>query len=115
MKPTNSNFGVGIISEIEIGSHIITTDESSHEQVEVNRESAILLLPSLYFITGNLVFSAGYGIEFEKSENIGLFKLSAMYILHLKNDGWHVIPNISWDHTRLFDGLVYGFSVGRSF
>lgn len=111
----NSNLGIGIISEFEIGSHIISINEEMHEEIEVERESAFLILPALYYINGHFVLSAGYGVEFEKSENLGLFKLTAMYVLELKNEAWIVIPNISWDHTNRFDGLVYGFSIARHF
>jgi hypothetical protein len=115
VRKINSNFGVGLISEFEIGSHIISINEEMHEEIEVTRESAFLILPALYYINGHFVFSAGYGIEFEKSENLGLFKLTAMYVLELKNEAWIVVPNISWDHTSRFDGLVYGFSIARHF
>jgi len=115
VRKINSNFGVGLISEFEIGSHIISINEEMHEETEVERESAFLILPALYYINGRFVFSAGYGVEFEKSENLGLLKLTAMYVLELKNEAWIVVPNISWDHTYRFDGLVYGFSVARHF
>jgi hypothetical protein len=115
VRKINSYFGVGVITEIELGSHIISTDEDTHEQKEVNRESAFLVLPALYFKAGNFVTSIGYGIEFEKNENLGLLKLSAMYVLELKNDKWIVIPSISWDHTDKFNGLVYGVSLARRF
>lgn len=113
VRKINSFIGIGIIGEVELGSHIITIDEHSHEKTEINRETAFLLLPSIYFITGNFVFSGGYGIEFEKNENLVLTRLSLMYILELKNELWFVVPSFSWDHTKHFNGLVYGFSIAR--
>ena len=115
VRNINSFLGIGVIAEIEVGSHIIGEDERSHQQQEISRESAFLLLPALYFKTGNFVSSIGYGVELEKSENLGLLKISAMYILELQNEKWIVIPSISWDHTSKFDGLVYGFGVARRF
>ena len=115
IRNINSFMGIGLIAEIEVGSHIIGMDEHSNEEAEVNRESAFLLLPAIYFKTGNFITSFGYGVELEKSENLGLLKISAMYLLELKGDKWVVVPNVSWDHTTKFDGLVYGFSVARRF
>ena len=115
VRKINPNFGVGVIAEIEVGCHIISIDEDSHESVEVNRESAFLLLPALYFKTGNIVASVGYGVEFEKTENLALLKLSLMYCLRLQDENWVVAPNVSWDHTIHFNGLVYGVSIARLF
>lgn len=115
IRNINSFIGIGIIAEIEVGSHIIGEDECCHQEHELSREQAFLLLPAIYFKTGNFVTSFGYGVELEKNENLGLLKISAMYILELMNDKWIVVPNISWDHTAKFDGLVYGFSIARRF
>lgn len=115
VREINSYFGIGIIAEVELGSHIIAIDEETQEEEEVSRESASLLLPAIYFTVHNFVISIGYGIEFEKNENLGLLKLTAMYVLELKNDKWIVVPAFSWDYTSRFNGLVYGFSVGRRF
>lgn len=115
VRNLNSLIGIGFIAEIEVGSHIIAVDETCHEEHELSRESAFLLLPAIYFKTGHFVTSIGYGIELEKHENLGLLKISAMYVLELKNDNWLVVPSVSWDHTNKFDGIVYGFSIARRF
>lgn len=115
VRRINSYMGIGVIGEIEVGSHIISKNEQSHETIEVNRESAFLLCPAIYIKTGNFVASVGYGIEFEKSENLALLKISLMYGLHLQDKRWIVLPNISWDHTIHFNGLVYGVSFARVF
>ena len=115
VRSVNSFMGIGVIGEIEVGSHIISKNENSHESIEVNRESAFLLCPAIYFKTGNFVTSVGYGIEFEKSENLALLKVSLMYSLYLQDERWIVLPNISWDHTIHFNGLVYGVSFARVF
>lgn len=115
VRKINPHFGVGFISEIELGSHIISMDEISHEEAELIRESALLILPALYFQTGNFITSVGYGVELEKNENLGLFKLTAMYVLKLKQDTWFVVPSVSWDYTTKFNGLVYGFNIAKAF
>lgn len=115
VRRINSFMGIGVIGEIEVGSHIISKNEYSHETIEINRETAILLCPALYFKSGNFVASVGYGVEFEKSENLALLKISLMYSLKLQDERWIVLPNISWDHTIHFNGLVYGVSFARVF
>ena len=115
VRKINSHLGIGIITEFEIGSHIISSNEENHEEINVERSSALLALPTLYYMIGHFAFSAGYGIEFEKSENLGLLKFTINYALELKNEDWIILPNVSWDHTSVFDGLVYGFSVARRF
>jgi hypothetical protein len=109
------SLAIGFISEIELGSHIISMNEELHEMSEVERKSAILVLPVLYYQIGKFGLYSGYGIEFEQEENLGLFKLGASYILHLKNEEWAIVPNVSWDHTKLFDAFVYGFTLGKKF
>jgi hypothetical protein len=115
VRKLNNHIGIGVISEFEVGSHIITYNENTENEMEVDRESATLLLPAIYFRAGEFVASIGYGVELEKSKNLGLLKVSLSYMLPLKKEYWYIIPNMSWDHTSEFNGLVYGFSVARSF
>jgi len=53
--------------------------------------------------------------ELEKNENLGLMKIGLKYRLRLHQANWAVIPDISRDHTRLFDGVVYGFIFAYKF
>lgn len=115
VRKLNSYVGLGILGEFEVGSHIIAIDENSNEEQEISRESAVLLLPSAYFMYNHFVVSLGYGVEFEKSENLAMLKVSLLYAFEFKNDKWLFVPSISWDHTKRFNSLVYGFSVARRF
>jgi hypothetical protein len=54
-------------------------------------------------------------IEFEHNENLLITKLGIEYKLHLKQPTWYVIPSVSWDHTYLYDGGVYGITFGYGF
>lgn len=111
------NIAIGGIIEYEAGQHIIMKDDHSHgEEVEITRKNSLLIIPSVYYIIDHLVvISIGYGIEFEEDENLGLLKIGLGAELQLKNPRWLFYPNISWDHTSHFDGIVYGFSVGYGF
>ena len=111
------NFGVGAIVEYEAGQHIIGKEEENGEAIDLIRSNALLLLPTLHYAFFNhmVILTAGYGIEFEQEENLGLLKLGLSLELELKNPRWRAIPSVSWDHTKLFDGIVYGFSVEYGF
>jgi len=108
--------GIGLVSELEIGSHIIQKNEEGKVVSEVKREGAFLLLPSVFVRAyKGLIVVAGYGVEFEKNENLGLLKVSLEYKLRMFNPDWYVLPGVSWDHTRLFDGIVYGVTFAYAF
>lgn len=109
------SLGIGFISEIEFGSHIISMNEEINEMIEVERKCAVLVLPVLYYQISNFGLYAGYGIEFEQEENLGLFKVGASYVLKLKNEDWAIVPSVSWDHTKLFEAFVYGFTFAKRF
>ena len=116
VREINHYFGVGIMAEAEIGSHIVEINEHNGDVSEVNRSGAILLIPAVFVRTvKNLFLSVGYGVELESNENLGLFKVSLEYKLAMKNDRFIVLPTVSWDHTRRFDGWVYGVNFGYIF
>lgn len=115
-REINHRLAIGLISEVEIGSHVIQKDELGVTVAEVEREGAVLVLPTIAIrLVKGLLFYGGYGIEFEKKENLGLLKLGTAYDFELMNPHWVVAPNISWDHTELFDGVVYGVNIGYKF
>jgi len=116
IRKLNNYIGIGVMAEVEIGSHIIMVDEHNGVQTEVERNSAVLIIPAAFFqVYKGLILSVGYGGEFEKNENLGLLKTSIEYKLYLKNERFLVIPTISWDHTSRFNGLVYGVNFGYYF
>jgi hypothetical protein len=116
IREINDHLGIGIMSELEIGSHIIQIDEHNGTETEVERNSAALIIPSIFLrVYKGLIFTAGYGVELEKNENLALFKVSIEYKLYLQNDRFLVLPTISWDHTNKFDGIIYGVNFGYVF
>ncbi len=116
LREVNHWLEVGLTTELEIGSHIIQTNEDGAVILEVERESSILILPSVFInVYKGLILTAGYGIELEKSENLALLKLGVEYRLKMHNPNWILLPQVSWDHTKLFDGVVYGITFGYKF
>lgn len=109
------NIAVGGIIEYEAGQHIIMTGGHG-EEVDITRSNALLIIPTVYYIIHHLVvISVGYGVEIETEENLALLKVGLGLELQLKNPNWTFYPNVSWDHTSHYDGVVYGFSIGYGF
>lgn len=108
--------GIGLSAELELGSHVIQKDEEGDVVSEVEREAAVLILPSVFVrVYKGLIVTAGYGVEFERNENLALMKLGFEYKLRMHDPNWMILPQVSWDHTKLFDGVVYGVTFGYAF
>ena len=115
-REINHIIGIGLIAEVEIGSHIVQVDEEGEMSSEMHRSGAFLVLPSVFFrVYKGLILSAGYGVEFEDKENLSLLKLGLAYKLTLENPRWAVLPSVSWDHTKHFEGFVYGINFAYKF
>jgi hypothetical protein len=115
-REINHHIGIGLIAEVEIGSHIVQKNEEGEMVSEVHREGAFLVLPTVFVrVYKGLILNAGYGVEFESHENLGLLKVGLEYKLAMHNPRWVVLPTVSWDHTKLFDGFVYGVNFGYKF
>lgn len=116
VREINFFLGIGLIAEVELGSHVVQMSEQGTVISEVDREGAFLVLPAVFVrLHKGLILSGGYGVEFEHKENLGLLKISLEYELFLENPRWVVLPTISWDHTHLFNGFVYGVNFGYVF
>lgn len=116
IREINHFLGVGIMAEVEHGSHIIQVNEHDGTTTEVDRDQAILVIPAVFArVYKGLIVSAGYGVEFEAKENLALFKLSLEYKLYMSNERFIVLPTVSWDHTHRFNGFVYGVNFGYVF
>jgi len=116
VRELNHRFGVGLTAEVEIGSHIIQQNEDGDIISEVKRQGAILFLPSVFIrVYKGLIVTIGYGIELEKNENLAMAKFGFEYRLRMHNPNWTILPSVSWDRTKLFDGIVYGVTTGYSF
>jgi len=110
------NIGVGIVAEYEFGSHIVEKNEGGNVISEVEREGVILILPSAFFkIYKGLILTVGYGVEFERHGNLAMSKVGLEYKFQMHNPNWIILPSVSWDHNKLFDGPVYGATLGYKF
>ena len=111
LRELNGRIGLGITSEFEIGYHIVEGKGSDSKVSKYHRESAVLIQPTLFYrVYKGLILVAGAGVELEKNENLFLTKLGLEYKIRLQNPNWIMLPGLSWDHTKQFDGIVYGIS-----
>ena len=111
LREISPRWGVGLVTELEIGYQVLQNKGQDNEIIIHERKSALLIQPVLACrVYKGLILSAGYGIEYEhyKREKLGLFKLGLEYKLEMKKPGFYMLPSLSWDHTSEFDGLVYG-------
>lgn len=112
VREINHRFGIGAIFETEIGYEVIDDKTSTTPSTLYARETAILFQPAVFYrVYKGLIFSVGYGLEFENTEHekiLGLFKMGIEYRLKMQNPHWMVLPSLSWDHTSHYDGVVYG-------
>ena len=116
VREVSPNIGIGIVAEYEFGSHIVQRNEGGSVISEVEREGAFLILPSAFFkIYKGLILTVGYGVELEKHENLILSKVGLEYKFQMDDPNWIILPSVSWDHTELFDGAVYGVTFGYKF
>ena len=103
------HFGVGVISEVEIGYHVLENKNTANETSILHRESAFLIAPAAFLrVYKGLIAQVGLGVEFEHQENLLLMKLGVEYKLEMKNPKFYILPSLSWDHTKHLDGVVYG-------
>lgn len=112
IRELSPRLGIGLIGEVEIGYDVVNDKTNPNPSTLYTRETAILMQPAIFYrVYKGLIVSVGYGVEFENTENertFGLFKLGIEYRLAMKNPNWFVLPSLSWDHTSLYDGVVYG-------
>jgi len=119
VREITPRFGFGGIVEVEIGYEVISDKTAVNPSTLYVRETAILVQPAIFFrLYKGLIIYAGYGAEFEDTEDetiLGLSKVGIEYRLRMHNPNWMVLPSLSWDHTSHYDGVVYGIVFAYKF
>jgi hypothetical protein len=119
VREIGPRLGLGAILEVEIGYEVIDDKTSTTPSTLYTRETAILFQPAIFYrLYRGFIVSAGYGVEFENTEDeelLGLFKVGVEYRLRMQNPHWFVLPSLSWDHTSRYDGVVYGLVFAYKF
>lgn len=108
----NEKWGLGFHNEVELEMYEVETGEMTF----IEREYPLVVtLDALYKPYKELIFVIGYGVEFEKSENLNLIRFGAEYEFDLGNN-WDMSPNFTYDYR--FDNYgtySIGIGVGKKF
>lgn len=100
---------VGIMVDFEFATYVIPRENN------LIRERAFITVPVLaYNILPPWSLFVGYGIEFEKHKNLGIFRLGTEYSFPLKNR-WIVPVGIFLDVKERYENFSFSVGLGRSF
>ena len=100
---------VGIMVDFEFATYIIPRDDN------LIRERAFIAVPVVaYNILPPWSLFAGYGIEFEKHKNLGVFRLGTEYSFPLKNR-WVIPVGFFMDVKERYENFSFSVGIGRSF
>ena len=105
-------WGIGLHNEIELEMFEVETNESSF----IEREYPVVVtLDALYKPYKELIFVFGYGVEFEKTENLNLIRFGAEYELDLGKH-WDMSPSFTYDYRfGNYGTYAIGIGVGKKF
>jgi len=108
----NHKWGVGFHNDLEIESFIL--EENNEEIVEKNYP-ALVTFDALWRPWKGLVLLAGFGAEFEKSENLQVARLGVEYEIEFGNH-WDVFPTIFYDNRKdAHNTFSVGIGLGKHF
>lgn len=104
LRHISDKWGVGAKLDLQLGHYIIPHKE------DLERENAFVVLAiGSYQILPKWFAFAGAGMEFEKSEHLGVIRVGTEYAFHLKH-GWALPAGFFWDIKEGYN--VYAFTIG---
>lgn len=108
----SNKWGIGLQSDFVMEKFVVESNDDN----ELERERPIAVIPVAIFKPfEHFSFIAGVGIEFEKSQNLGLFRLGAEYGCELPK-GWEAGIGLAWDNKwGNYNSWVLEFSFSKIF
>ena len=104
-------WGVGLHNDLELESFEIEKDNAKNVRVI----PIVSTIDLLYNFHKRWVLVLGAGIEFDKRENLTLFRTGIEYEIEI-GDGWDVSPTIFYDiRISKFDTASIGIGFGKRF
>lgn len=101
-------FEIGTMIDLELGDYLIF-------EKDLSREKAFLVLAvGSYRLFPNVNVFTGAGIELEKHEHLGVFRLGAEYTFRLNND-WVIGPGFFYDIKKGYDTWCLSIGLGKEF
>ena len=108
-RKLNTKWEVGVMIDIEFGSYVIPRKD------DLKRENALILaFMSAYNITPKWNIMAGGGVELEKHEHLGLFRIGTEYKFPLGNE-WFIPLSVLFDLKEGYDSWSWAVGVGKEF
>ncbi len=107
----NHKIGIGSANDLELSSYVVEHDENEEFEREYAFSTSILFLYEP--IKGWKLF-AGPGYEFEKSENLALFKIGTEVFKSFE-DGWSAGIALIYDIKEVNGFFSFGLAIGKRF
>jgi hypothetical protein len=104
LREISEKWEVGVMLDFQFGHYIIP-----HKDNLEREDVFIALTGASYKLFPKWAVFAAAGVEFEKSENLGVIRVGTDYSFHLM-DGWAIPVGFFWDIKK--DYNVYAFLVG---
>lgn len=103
----NEKWNLGIALDLELGNYVV-----DFNQEDLSRDNAFIAVALAgYEILPRWEILMGPGIEFEKNENLLIFRLCTEYEFELGND-WGLFPSFSYDFKERYS--TWALSLGIS-
>ena len=111
----NEKWAIGLHNDIIIESFVVEDPKNSEELLE--REYPICnLLVGTYKLTESWSLAVGTGVEWERNENFGVFRIGTEYGLELHKHGLEVTFGINYDALfDAYDSFNFGLGISKSF
>ncbi|BDD07200.1 hypothetical protein [Aureibacter tunicatorum] len=106
----NNRLGIGIINDIELEKYAI-----SHSGDILARDNVIVSSLVVYYdIISGLEIFGGAGYEFERDNNLFVWKVGVEYNLFIAND-FYVAPELAFDIRKEYWNYTFGFKLTKFF
>ncbi|WP_246581585.1 hypothetical protein [Echinicola shivajiensis] len=102
-RKIHEKFEIGMMWDWELDHYIVTGKELERER------AMIFALVLTYSITEKWKAFTGGGAEFEKHENLGIFRLGTEYAFEMQRN-WEFTPTLLFDIKKGYD--TWGISLG---
>lgn len=107
-------WAVGLHNNMILQQFKVVEGEETEEEIEVVNPLTVSLV-GLFMPVRNLTLIAGFGREFEKTENLSLLDFGLEYGFELP-DEWELSLNLKYeDKLNAYDSWLFGFGISKIF
>lgn len=105
----NHRWAIAGVFEWEFADYVVLKED-------LQRDSAFILVALVaYEIMPAWEVFAGAGVEFEKNENVQVFRVATEYAFEVHERGWSVGPAIIYDIKKKYDAWSFALAAGKRF